>query len=219
MAVRLYVFDAYGTLFDVHAVVGRFRDAIGPHAKALSQLWRVKQLEYTWTYALMGRWRDFRDLTAEALDHAAAATGGLPEGLRPKLLAAYEEIDSYPDAAPALRRLREGGARTAILSNGTAAMLQAATRAAGLADLLDAVLTVEAESTYKPVPAIYGLVGQSFRTRPDEVMFLSSNRWDIAGARAFGFHTTWINRTGKPDEYTDLPPEHVAASLDGIGRS
>ena len=218
MSVRVYVFDAYGTLFDVHAAIARYRSEIGDAAEALSQAWRVKQLEYTWTYALMGRWRDFRDLTAAALDHAAAATGGLPEGLRPKLLAAYEELDAYPDAAPTLRRLRAAGARTAILSNGTAAMLKAATRAAGLSALLDAVLTVEVQASYKPLPAIYGLVAQSFRTRPSEVAFLSSNRWDVAGAQAFGFGTTWVNRTGKADEYTDLPPGRVVTSLDEIGR-
>ncbi len=213
MHAKVYVFDAYGTLFDVHSAVERYRGEIGAHAEALSQLWRVKQLEYTWTYALMGRWRDFRDLTAAALDVAAASTGGLPEGLRPKLLAAYEELDAYPDAAPTLRRLREGGARTAILSNGTAAMLANATRAAKLTHLLDAVLTVERQMSYKPLPAIYGLVAQSFRTTPREVAFLSSNRWDIAGAKAFGFATIWVNRTGKPDEYLDLPPDRVVTSL------
>ena len=140
----------------------------------------------------------------------------MPEGLRARLLAAYEELDAYPDAAPNLRRLRDAGARTAILSNGTAAMLESATRAAGLVELLDAVLTVEPQASYKPLPAIYGLVGQSFKTRPDEVVFLSSNRWDIAGARAFGFHTVWVNRTGKPDEYTDLQPERVVGSLDEV---
>lgn len=216
MTIKLYVFDAYGTLFDVHAAVARHRDEIGGRAEALSQLWRVKQLEYTWTVALMGRWRDFRDLTAAALDHAAAATGGLPDGVRAKLLAAYEAIEAYPDAAPTLRRLRESGARTAILSNGTTAMLEAATQAAGLADLLDAVISVDPLATYKPARVVYGLIEQAFGTTPDQVAFHSSNRWDIAGAAAFGFHTTWVNRTGKPDEYLDLPPERTVASLDEV---
>ena len=216
MSAAVYVFDAYGTLFDVHAAIGRYRDAIGPQADRLSEMWRIKQLEYTWTVSLMGRFRDFRDLTAAALDVAAAGLGGLPEGLRPKLLAAYEELDAYPDVAPTLRALRAKGAKTAILSNGTDAMLASATRAAGLGDLLDAVISIEALRIYKPNAAAYTLVGQRFATSPGEVSFQSSNRWDIAGAKAFGFHTTWINRTGKPDEYLDLPPDRVVGSLDAL---
>ena len=216
MSDRVYVFDAYGTLFDVHGAVARYRDEIGPQADALSQTWRVKQLEYSWTYAMMGRYRDFRDLTAAALDVAAAMHATLPDGLRAKLLAAYEDLDAYPDVAPALRKLRDGGFRTAILSNGCADMLGHATRAAGLTDLLDAILTVDDVKTFKTAPAVYELVGQRFRVAPNEVRLHSSNRWDVAGARAFGFETCWVNRTGKPDEYLDLPPHAVVASLDEI---
>ena len=216
MSAKAYVFDAYGTLFDVHAAVARYKTEIGPQAEAMSQMWRIKQLEYTWTYSLMGRWRDFREMTAAALDIAAAANGGLPDGLRPKLIAAYEELDAYPDVIPTLKRLREAGFRTAILSNGSDAMLANATRAAGVADLLDAVLSVDAERVFKPKPEIYGLVGKSLGTAPKEVVFLSSNRWDIAGAKAFGFATTWVNRMGKPDEYLDLMPDRVVASLDEL---
>ena len=215
-AAKIYVFDAYGTLFDVHAAVSRFKDEIGGEAEAMSQTWRIKQLEYTWTYALMGRWRDFRDLTAASLDVAAEAHGGLPSGLRDKLIASYEELDPYPDVAPTLEALRAQGKRTAILSNGSKAMLENATRAAGLTGVLDAVISVDALKSYKPLPEIYGLIGQSFGSAPHEVAFLSSNRWDIAGAKAFGFHAIWVNRTGKPDEYSDLPPDRIVSSLDEI---
>jgi 2-haloacid dehalogenase len=213
MSATVYVFDAYGTLFDVHSAIARHRDAIGPHAERLSEMWRIKQLEYTWTTTLMGRFQDFADLTAASLDVAAAGFGGLPDGLRPKLLAAYEKLEAYPDVAPTLHALRAKGAKTAILSNGTEAMLASATQAAGLSDLFDAVISIDALKLYKPAPAVYGLVGKRFMTTPAEVSFQSSNRWDIAGAKAFGFHTTWINRTGKPDEYLDLPPDRVVASL------
>ena len=217
MSDKVYVFDAYGTLFDVHGAVTRHKDEIGPHADRLSEMWRIKQLEYTWTYALMGRYRDFRDLTAAALDVVAAMYGGLPDGVRPKLLAAYEELDAYPDVAPALTTLRAAGVRTAILSNGSAAMLANATKAAGLVDLLDAIIAVDAIKTFKTNPAVYELVCQTFGTAPADVSFQSSNRWDIAGARAFGFHTVWVNRTGKPDEYLDLSPHKVIRSLDELG--
>ncbi len=216
MTASVYVFDAYGTLFDVHAAIGRFRDEIGENADRLSELWRVKQLEYTWTVCLMDRFRDFRDLTAAALDVAAETHGGLASGLRDKLLAAYEELDAYPDVAPTLAALRQTGARTAILSNGTTAMLENATRAAGLADLFDAIISIDSLRLYKPKPAVYGLIGERFGTTPDEVSFQSSNRWDIAGAKAFGFHATWVNRAKKPDEYRDLPPDRVVATLQAL---
>ena len=212
----LYVFDAYGTLFDVHSAIARHRAAIGPRADRMSEMWRIKQIEYTWNYSLMGRWRDFRGLTADALDAAAAMCGGLPEALRRKLIAAYDELDAYPDVAPALKALRATGAKTAILSNGSTKMLENATRAAGLADLLDAVISVDEVRVFKTSPKVYALVGATFGTKPADVAFQSSNRWDVAGAKAFGFHVNWVNRTGMPDEYLDLPPDRVIASLDSL---
>jgi 2-haloacid dehalogenase len=212
----VYVFDAYGTLFDVHAAIARHRDEIGPGADRLSQLWRIKQLEYSWTVSLMDRYRDFRDLTAAALDRAAASEGGLSPGLREKLLSAYDTLDAYPDARATLTGLRAKGLRTAILSNGTPAMLASATRAAGLADLLDAVISIESLRVYKPRPAVYGLVNKRFGATADEVTFVSSNRWDVAGAKAFGFHAVWVNRGGQADEYLDLPPHRTVASLEAL---
>lgn len=213
MQPSVYVFDAYGTLFDVHAAAMRHREEIGPHASQLSDMWRIKQLEYTWTISLMDRYRDFRDLTAAALDVAAHGYGGLAPVLRAKLLAAYEELDAYPDVASTLQALRDKGARTAILSNGSPAMLDNAARAAGVTGLLDAIISIDSLRVYKPRPAVYGLIAKTFGTAAAEVSFQSSNRWDIAGAQAFGFQTVWINRTGKPDEYTDLPPGRVVTSL------
>ena len=208
-----YVFDAYGTLLDTGSPIARHAAAIGPHAQAISDTWRLKQLEYAWIYALSGRWRDFRELTAAALDTAAAMHGGLPEGMRATLLAAYEGLTAYPDVAPVLRKLRERGARTAILSNGTDAMLANAVEGAKLGDLLDAVISVDEARTYKTHPRVYELVEAKLGVKPADVAFHSSNRWDVAGAKAFGFHVTWVNRTGKPDEYLDLPPDRVIGSL------
>jgi 2-haloacid dehalogenase len=210
---KAYVFDAYGTLFDVHSAIARHKAAIGSNAEAMSETWRTKQIEYTWNTSLMGRWRDFRDLTAAALDTAAAMHGGLPDGLRDTLVAAYEELDAYPDVAPALEALRAAGAKTAILSNGSREMLANATRAAGLTDLLDAVISVDEVRIYKTSPRVYELVEATLGVVPGDVAFQSSNRWDVAGAKAFGFHVNWVNRTGKPDEYLDLPPDRVIGSL------
>jgi 2-haloacid dehalogenase len=215
MTLPVYVFDAYGTLFDVHAAVARHAGEIGPQAARLSELWRTKQLEYTWVRSLTGaQWLDFRTLTAQALDYAAAvATGGLAPAMRDKLLAAYDELDAYPDARPALESLKAAGARLAILSNGSPAMLSRAVRAAGLEGLFDAVLSVDERRIYKTAPAIYSLARERFGVAPGAISFQSSNRWDIAGASLAGFRAVWINRAGLPDEYPDMPP---AVSLQGL---
>ena len=215
-AKSAYVFDAYGTLFDVHSAAARHRDAIGPRADELSALWRAKQLEYTWTRTLMGAYRDFRDLTAQALDFAAARCGGLPPGLRAALLASYETLDAYADVRPTLAALKAAGATTAILSNGTPDMLASAVASAGLGDVLDASLSIHELRTYKTAPAAYGLVERHLGVKPGAVSFQSSNRWDIAGAVKFGFRGAWINRTGQPDEYADLAPARVLTSLTGL---
>lgn len=215
---KAVVFDAYGTLFDVHSAVMRHADRIaGRQAQALSDLWRMKQLEYSWVRSLMGRHRDFWRLTEEALDFALARFPQDDPGLRADLLAAYRRLDAYPDAAPLLARLRQHGLSTAILSNGEPAMLAAAAESSGLATLLDRILSIEACGVFKTHPAAYALVTEAFGCEAGEVLFVSSNRWDIAGASAFGFRCVWINRAGNPDEYPDLPPVSVARSLAELG--
>ena len=216
MNYDLYAFDAYGTLFDVHAAVARHAEAVGPQAARLSELWRTKQLEYTWVRALAGAYRDFAELTREALHFAAARCGGLSPELIERLLRAYEALDAYADAKPALQARRARGAKVAILSNGTPAMLASAVNAAGLGDALDAVISVDPLRLYKTAPAAYELATQRFGLAPARVSFQSSNRWDIAGAAHFGFRPVWINRTGQPDEYADLPPAHVLSGLDQL---
>ena len=213
MPYPLYVFDAYGTLFDVHSAVARHRDDIGPQAQRLSDLWRTKQLEYAFVRSLMGAHRDFAQLTADALDTAAALCGGLQPQTRAALLEAYTRLDAYADVAPALQRLRASGAKTAILSNGTPSMLERAVASAGLEQLLDAVLSVESAGIFKTAPQVYALVEKAFGVPPTEVSFQSSNRWDVAGAVRFGFRAVWVNRTGQPDEYGELRP---ALTLPGL---
>ena len=217
MLFPLYVFDAYGTLFDIHSAVARHKEIVGPLADRLSEIWRTKQLEYTWTRSLMGAYRDFDLITRDALDFAAARCGGLTPEARQTLLSAYETLDAYADAAPALAALRARGARTVILSNGTPPGLARAVRSAGLESLLDESLSVDALRIFKTAPAAYGLVCENYGLRPDQVSFQSSNRWDVAGAAKFGFHTVWINRTGAPDEYPDLPPGRVVTGLAELG--
>jgi 2-haloacid dehalogenase len=209
----IFVFDAYGTLFDVHSAAARHKDAIGPAWDRLSQVWRTKHLEYTWVYSAIGRQRTFRELAAASLDVAIASVGGIAPGLREDLLDAYLTLDAYPEVRETLDGLKRRGARTAILSNGDPDMLDAAVGNAGIGGLLDAVLSVEAAGIFKPFFRVYDLVGQRFGCQPGEVLFQSSNRWDAAAAKAYGFRTVWVNRSGAPDEYADLAPDHVFADL------
>ena len=210
---RAFVFDAYGTLFDVHAAIGRHRAAAGPDADRFSDLWRGKQLEYTWTLTLAGRYLDFWTLTERALDFAFARFPSVDKTLKPKLLDAYLTLDAFPDARAVLRDLEARGETTAILSNGSPKMLAAAVAAAGIE--LDAVLSVDAIRIYKPRPEVYALVTNHFTLAPADIVFVSSNRWDVMGADAFGFRTAWVNRARMPEEYGPAPAA-VLADLGGL---
>ena len=211
-----HVFDAYGTLFDFNAAIARHRAAAGPDADRFSELWRLKQIEYTWTGTLAGRYTDFWTLTQRALDYTFARVPSVPRLLRDDLLGAYLKLDAFADAKAVLRELKRRGGRTAILSNGSPAMLASAVAAAGIEDELDAVLSVDAIRMFKPRPEVYALVTAHFEVKPAEVVFVSSNRWDAMGATAAGFHTVWVNRAQAPDEYDDLPPAAVVTDLTGL---
>jgi 2-haloacid dehalogenase len=211
-----YVFDAYGTLFDVHAAIGRHRTAVGPEADRFSELWRTKQLEYTWTMTLAGRYEPFWTLTQRALDYCFDRFPSVDRTLRSKLLDCYLKLDAFADAGTVLLALKQRGERTGILSNGSPQMLVSAVEAAGLKDKLDAVLSVDGLRMFKPRPEIYALVTSHFRIRPAEVTFVSSNRWDAMGATAFGFKSVWVNRAQAPDEYADYPPAAVVSDLTGL---
>ena len=211
---RAFVFDAYGTLFDVHAAIGRHRAVVGPDADRFSEIWRSKQLEYTWTLTLAGSYLDFWTLTERAVDYAFARFPSVDKALKPKLLDAYLELDAFPDARVVLRDLKALGETTAILSNGSPRMLAAAVEAAKID--LDAVLSVDVLRMYKPRPEVYALVTERFRLAPSDVVFVSSNRWDVMGAASFGFRAAWINRAGLPDEYADRPPALVLRDLTAL---
>jgi 2-haloacid dehalogenase len=210
---RVVIFDAYGTLFDVHSAVGRYAADIGPDASRFSEIWRAKQLEYSWVLSLAHRYEPFWLLTERALDHAFARCPTIDRTLRPHLLEAYRTLDAHPDAADALAALRIRGWQTGILSNGDTGMLVDAVGSSGLGDNLDIVLSVDAVEVFKTSPRAYELVLSACRVRPGEVTFVSSNRWDVAGASAFGFNPVWVNRLGLPDEYPGLDPVLTVTSL------
>jgi len=214
VAIRGYVFDAYGTLFDVHAVVEAGR-AITTDPAALSAAWRQKQLEYTWLRALMGRYEDFWAVTAAALRHAVRRLGlTASEAELARLMDAYLSLACFPEVRAALARL--AGRPRAILSNGAPRMLAAAVASSGLGPHLEHVISVDAVRTYKPSPRVYALGPETLGVAAGELLFVSSNAWDVAGAKAFGYRVAWCNRAGAPEEELGLPADLVVRGLDQL---
>jgi 2-haloacid dehalogenase len=216
---RAFVFDAYGTLFDVHSIVTLAESMAPRQGAVLSQLWRTKQLEYTWLASLMLSpsfpREDFATLTARALDYAVAQLMvPLSPVERERLLDAYRELEPFPDALAALAALAPRPRW--ILSNGTAAMLAPLVASSALAPHIDGVLSVDAAGIYKPAPRVYQLAVDRLGFAPHDIAFVSSNGWDAAGAKAFGFTTFWINRHGLPVERHAPEPDYVVGSLGNV---
>tara|TARA_Y100000588_G_scaffold303010_1_gene325422 strand:+ start:546 stop:1235 length:690 start_codon:yes stop_codon:yes gene_type:complete len=210
------VFDAYGTLFDVHSAAARCRDDLGDKADALSGLWRQKQFEYTWLRSMMGAHADFWQITGDALDYAMAATGLDDAALRERLMSLYLELDAYPEVPGVLKTLKDAGMKTAILSNGSPKMLDSAVGNAGIADQLDAVLSIEDVGVFKVSPKTYQLAVDRLGLSPEAICFMSSNAWDAAGAAYFGFQVAWVNRFGQTKERLPGEPKAEIASLEPL---
>ena len=221
MALTTVVFDAFGTLFDVTAAArraGAGNAALAQSWPALAENWRRKQLEYSWLRTISGAYADFATVTADALDWAMEAQGLNDPDLREELLALYDALDPFPEVAETLARLSERGMRLAILSNGSPAMLASAVNAAGLSGAFEAVLSVDSLRMFKPQAAVYALVGARLGTAPQQVLFASSNGWDIAGAARFGFHTAWVNRAAAPQDRLPQRPMHEIPDLTHLPR-
>jgi len=214
--IRGYVFDAYGTLFDVHSVVEAGRVITGDPV-ALSTMWRQKQLEYTWLRALMGTYADFWVVTEAALRYTIGRLGlTASEAQVRQLMEAYLSLACFPEVKAALARL--AGRPRAVLSNGAPSMLAAAVTASGLTALLEHVISVDRVKTYKPSPLVYALGPETLGVSAGELLFVSSNGWDVAGAKAFGYQVVWCNRTGAPEEELGVRPDLVIDSLEKIPR-
>jgi 2-haloacid dehalogenase len=210
------VFDAYGTVFDLASATRRCDASLGGKAEALSALWRIKQLDYTWLRSLMGRHAEFWQVTGEALDYALAALDLHDEGLHARLMDGFLTCDAYADARPALAAVKRAGLPAAILSNGSPAMLAAAIGAAGIGELLDHCLSVEEVGVYKPDPRVYALAERRLGLARERICFVSSNGWDAAGATAYGFRSVWVNRAGAPRERLPPPPDAELSGLDRL---
>ena len=201
--LKAIVFDAYGTLLDVHGAMRRHAELLPPDWERISAEWRLKQLEYTWVRSLTGtlQHKDFWQITIDSLAYVAARHRITERAVLDALLSAYRQLPAYPDAVPTLTALRALGLRTAILSNGEPGMLAEAVEAAGLSPLLDAVLSVEEVGVFKPHPRVYGLASSALGLSLPQMGFVSSNAWDAQAAGAAGFRVFWCNRAGLPDEY------------------
>jgi 2-haloacid dehalogenase len=207
VAPGAFIFDAYGTLFDVHSIVAS--------EPALSQLWRRKQLEYTWRRALMNRYEDFWHVTEAALRAAVRDLSiEANEGRLEQLMHAYLSPTAFPEVKSALEALH--GSPLAILSNGTPAMVESAVHHNGLEAYFSAIISVDEVETYKPSPRVYALGPSMLNLPAEEILFVSSNLWDAAGAKAFGYRVCWCNRSGAQSEDLGFAPDFVVRSLDQI---
>ena len=212
-AIRACVFDAYGTIFDFASAAARCKDIPDNQRAALTSLWRDKQLQYTWLRSLQGRYVDFWEVTGDALDFTLETLGLSAPGLRERLMDLYLTLPAFPEVPDTLRRLREGGFITAILSNGSPAMLDAAVRGAGLQDLFDAVLSADAVKVFKTDPSVYEYGLRQLGVRAEQVSFQSSNAWDAFAASAYGMRVVWCNRYGQRRERLPGAPDHEVRSL------
>ena len=216
-SLKALVFDAYGTLFDVHSVIALCEELWPGKGAALSQLWRTKQLEYTWQRSLMRRYENFSRVTVAGLRYACAALGlQLDEERRRKLTQAYLGLATFPEVRSALAKLKAMKLKLAILSNGSPAMLRPVVANAGLRGLIGTVISVDQRKIYKPAPAVYRLAVDRLRLPKASIGFVSSNCWDACGAKSFGFRVFWINRTGAPVDELGAAPDYTIKSLDEL---
>jgi 2-haloacid dehalogenase len=211
--IRACVFDAYGTLFNYASAAARCSDVLGDKVGPLTALWRDKQLQYTWLRSLQGHYVEFSRVTSDALEFALAAFRVSDPALHERLMGLYSRLECFPEVPAMLVKLKQAGLRIAILSNGSPAMLTAAVAHAGLAQLFDAVLSVDAVGVYKPHPKVYQLAADRLGIPPAAISFQSSNGWDAYAASAFGMQAVWCNRYGQPPERLPGTPIAVINSL------
>jgi len=193
VTIKAVVFDAYGTLYDVQSVATVTEEAFPGYGEIITQIWRIKQLEYTWLRSLMRRYQDFSVITRDSLAYTLRVLGlEYERGVFEHIMDKYLHRDLYPDAAAALAAM--GDRKLAILSNGSTGMLDALVANSGLGRVLDATISVDAKQTFKPAPDAYSLIEETLGLPPEQVLFVSSNPWDVCGAKAFGLNVAWIER-------------------------
>lgn len=211
------VFDAYGTLFDVHSVASLAEQLFPGRGEALSQLWRQKQLEYSWLRAMSRRFKPFWEITRDGLRFAALRLSlPLTAESEARLMNQYACLSDFPENLQALRAMKAAGLRLGILTNGNREMIEVSVRSAGMTGLFDHLLSSEAVGTFKTMDAIYALAPQAFGCRARDILFVSSNGWDAIGAHWHGFASFWINRAAMPPEQLDTEPDYTGRLLTDV---
>ena len=214
MPLTAIAFDAYGTLFDVYSVSSLAEELMPGKGVQLATIWRDKQIEYTRLRDMCDKYEDFWQVTGDALDYACAALGvELPLSSRDRLMGQYSQLSAFPENAAQLQRLKDAGIALSILSNGTAWMLDQAVKASGLDGYFQHVLSVDAVKRFKTAPEAYQMGPDTFDCDASEILFVSSNCWDICGATWFGYRTIWLNRYGLPLERLGVRPDRIGSSM------
>ena len=216
MPLKAIAFDAYGTLFDVYSVGALAEELFRGKGAQLATIWRDKQIEYTRLRTMCDKYADFWQVTGDALDFACEALGqDLAEGSRERLMGQYAELAAFPENTSQLRRLKDAGIALAILSNGTPWMLDQAVKASGLDGFFDHVLSVDSVKRFKTAPEAYQMGPDALGCDVGEILFVSSNCWDICGATWFGYRTFWLNRYNLPIDRLGVEPHRIGSSLQG----
>ncbi|MFK7893582.1 MAG: haloacid dehalogenase type II [Granulosicoccus sp.] len=214
--IEACVFDAYGTLFDVHSAVAVAGKALAPHASAVSQAWRRRQLEYTWLRSLMREHADFWKITSDALSVSLREFGLESTQIHQDLMQAYLKLSPFTEVSRVLQLLKRAGLKTAILTNGSPSMIEAAVENAAIGEWIDYQLSVETVGIFKPDPRVYQLAVDSLSVSADKIAFQSSNAWDAAGAANFGFSVAWVNRYAQASEALPGTPAAMISTLDEL---
>jgi len=217
MYLKSIAFDAYGTLFDVYSVSSLAEELFPGKGAQLSTIWRDKQIEYTRLRTLCDKYADFWQVTGDALDYACATLGLEPTpSSRGRLMGQYAELSAFPENAEQLLRLKDAGINLSILSNGTPWMLDQAVKASGLEGYFEHILSVDAVKRFKTAPEAYQMGPDALSCHTKEILFVSSNSWDICGATWFGYRTIWLNRYGLPLERLGVEPHQIGTSLEDV---
>ena len=210
--IKAIIFDAYGTLFDVNSAAEKCKDKIGAKWEDFANFWRTTQLEYTWLRSLMGRYKDFWQITEDSLDKSMK-TFNIDASMKNELLNLYKVLSPYKEVSGTLKKLKENNFKLAILSNGTPSLLKELVESNNLDDLFDDLFSVEEVGIYKPNSKVYDLPIKKYKIKNNEVAFLSANTWDVSGGGNYGFHSIWVNRNNNIFDNLDYKPTHQVKDL------